>query len=433
MNADLQTSELTPPTDILIVDDEPNNLRVLSAILQSNGYGVRQAIDGNTAIKAVKAEPPDLILLDILMPGIGGYEVCQQLKQYPKIAEIPVIFLSALNRTQDKVRGFEVGGVDYITKPFQVEEVLARINHQLKICSLQHQLQKKNEKLQATLDQLQNTQLKLIQAEKMSSLGQLAAGVAYEINKPMSFIDENIDRVTEGGHKLLELVKLYVQYNSQPHPEIQKRIEEYNLNLLLEDFPHALASMKGDTNRIDDIISSMCYFARSDSDRMQKADLHKGLESTIVILQNRLQSRDNLPPILLRKNYGDLPLVSCYPGQLNQVFLTLLVNAIDSLEEKLERGTDFAPAIAITTQAIDNPPQWIEICIADNGNGISPEIEDQLFDRFFNAQPAGKGNAIGLSISYSIVVDRHRGQLQYDSETGEGTQFWVRLPAGEVE
>jgi two-component system NtrC family sensor kinase len=428
MNVVSKPLEVNPPSDILVVDDEPNNLRVLSTILESSGYGVRQAINGKTALKAIQVEPPDLILLDILMPELGGYEVCQQLKHNADTAEIPVIFLSALNRTQDKVKGFEVGGADYITKPFQVEEVLARINHQLKIRLLQQQLQQKNQKLESALSKLQQTQLQLVQAERMSSLGQLAAGVAYEINNPINFIYANINYVSDYGRKLLEIIRLYTYYYPHPNAEIKKIIEEYDLKFLIEDFPKAIASMETGANRVEDIISSMSYFARVDSSQMQEADLHKGIESTLSVLQNRLQARKNLPPILLRCNYGELPPVNCYPGQLNQVFLTLLVNALDSLEEKIEAGADFAPAIAITTRAIEEASQWVEIWIKDNGSGMPSSFENGTCDRFFATQPPDKRSAIGLSISYSIVVDRHRGQLQCHSQPGEGTQFYLRLP-----
>ncbi|MDY6783687.1 MAG: hybrid sensor histidine kinase/response regulator [Cyanobacteriota bacterium] len=428
MNFVSKPLEVAPPSDILVVDDEPNNLRVLSTILESSGYGVRQAIDGKTALKAIQVEPPDLILLDILMPELGGYDVCQQLKHNSDTAEIPVIFLSALNRTQDKVKGFEVGGADYITKPFQVEEVLARINHQLEIRSLQQQLQQKNQKLETALSELQQTQLQLVQAERMSSLGQLAAGVAYEINNPINFIYANINYVAEYSQKLLEIIQLYVQYYPQPYPEIKRIIEEYDLDFLIEDFPKAIASMETGANRVEDIISSMSYFARIDSAQMQQADLHKGIESTLSVLQNRLQAQKNLPPVLLRRNYGELPLVNCYAGQLNQVFLTLLVNAIDSLEEKIEAKIDFAPAIAIATRAIGNGSQWVEVWIEDNGSGRLGSLESGTVERFFATQPTDKRSAIGLSISYSIVVDRHRGQLQCRSQPGEGTQFYLRLP-----
>ncbi|MBD2576433.1 hybrid sensor histidine kinase/response regulator [Oscillatoria sp. FACHB-1406] len=428
MNPDLHNSETHPLGDILIVDDELNNLRVLSAILQSYGYGVRQAIDGRTALKAIEVEPPDLILLDIIIPDIGGYEICQQLKQNPATAEIPIIFLSALNRTNDKVKGFEVGGADYITKPFQSQEAIARIEHQLKIRSLQRQLQKKNEKLELTLSQLKNMQLQLIHAEKMSSLGQLAAGVAYEVQQPMNSIHQNINRVVKEASQILEPLASYFATDLNTNPDGLAQLDRDKIQPSIEGFSKAVTTLKSDAARIEDIMASMCYFARTDSAQMQQLDVHKGLESTITILQNRLQTREELPPILLRKNYGNIPLIEGYPGQLNQVFLTLLSNAIDKLEEKLEAGVDFAPTIAVSTQAIESPFPGVEIRIGDNGNGSSGEVEDRLFNRYFASEAPLKGNAIGLSIAHSIVVERHGGQLQYSSNVGEGTEFFLRLP-----
>lgn len=428
MNPDLHNSETHPLGDILIVDDELNNLRVLSAILQSYGYGVRQAIDGRTALKAIEVEPPDLILLDIIIPDIGGYEICTQLKQNPATAEIPIIFLSALNRTNDKVKGFEVGGADYITKPFQSQEAIARIDHQLKIRSLQRQLQQKNEKLELTLSQLKDMQLQLIQAEKMSSLGQLAAGVAYEVQQPMNSIHQNINRVVEEGSQILEPLAFYLSSNPQTNSELFAQLDGDKIQPSIEGFLKAVVAMKSDAARIEDIIASMCYFARTDGAEMQPLDVHKGLETTLTILQNRLQTREELPPILLRKNYGNIPWIEGYPGQLNQVFLTLLSNAIDKIEEKLERGVDFAPAIAISTQSIESPFPGVEIRIADNGNGSGREVEDRIFNRYFAIDVPQKGNAIGLSLAHSIIVERHSGQFEYSSNLGKGTEFFLRLP-----
>jgi two-component system, NtrC family, sensor kinase len=461
MNLHLSHSSSTALSNILIVDDEPNNLRVLSAILSDRGYRVRQAIDGQTALNAVQVALPDLILLDVLMPGMGGYEVCQQLKIDPATCEIPVIFLSALNQTQDKVKGFEVGGVDYITKPFQVEEALARIDRQLTICSLQRQLQQKNEELEtqnqrlqteiaerqrtetqlqdktqqlsSTLEDLKRTQLELVQVEKMSSLGQLAAGVAHEINNPLNFIYANLDYVTEYSQVLLELLNLYKQHDPEPHPEIQKVLEESELDFLVQDFPRVLQSMQVGAERIQDLVESMRHFARIDSAQMQEIDIHQGLDSTLVILQNRLREQANRTAIEVQRDYSAIPPVRCYPGQINQVLMNLLSNAIDAIEEKLEVAeSTFKPTITITTKAIESctnaNPKLVEIGIIDNGSGIPPQIKDYLFDHFFTTKPVGKGTGLGLSISYSIIVDRHHGQIKYHSEPGQGTQFFIRLP-----
>jgi two-component system NtrC family sensor kinase len=471
MDSNSSVSSSIEPGNILIVDDEPNNLRVLSTILNDRGYRVRQAIDGPTALKAARVARPDLILLDILMPGMGGYEVCQELKRDPLVREIPVIFLSALNQTQDKVKGFEVGAVDYITKPFHVEEALARINRQLTICSLQQQLLHKNqelatqnerlqaeiaerqrieEQLSSALDNLKRTHLELAQAEKMSSLGQLAAGVAHEINNPLNFIYANLDYVTEYSQVLLHILELYGHHHPKPPAEIQSLAQESELDFLVEDFPKVLQSMRVGAERIQELVESMSHFARLDSSKMQETNLHSALDSALLVLQTRLRKQANRTAIEIQRKYAKIPLVRSYPGQINQVFVNLLSNAIDALEEKLEAADlEFLPRITLGTSlvvdndqqanlqtstqdrqsnALSEPRKWVEIGICDNGNGIPPEIKDYLFDPFFTTKPVGKGTGLGLSISYSIIVDRHQGQLRYDSTPGEGSCFFIRLP-----
>ena len=437
--------------NILIVDDTPDNLRLLSNALTERGYKVRSVINGTMALMGTRAAPPDLILLDINMPQMNGYEVCEALKAEELTCEIPVIFISALDEAIDKVRAFAVGGRDYITKPFQFEEVVARIENQLTIRSLQKQLQEQNLRLQQSearerekadqLEQalycLQNSQAQLVQSAKMSSLGQLVAGIAHEINNPVNFISGNITYASQFVQDLLELIELYQGQFPDLTPNIQHRIDAMDLEFIKEDLPRILSSMKIGTERIAEIVRSLRNFSRLDEAEMKMVDLHEGIDSTLMLLENRLQTKPGLSAIQLVKEYGDLPKVECYPGQLNQVFMNILSNAIDALEENRRRGIEdsqaliptpdsVTPTIVIRTEVLNL--DWVAIRIGDNGSGMSQEVQNQLFDPFFTTKPVGEGTGLGLSISYQIIKQRHGGSLECFSTLGQGTEFVIKIP-----
>jgi DNA-binding response OmpR family regulator len=248
--------------NILIVDDVPNNLHLLSKILSKHGYKTRAAPDGQLALRSIELTPPDLILLDIMMPDMDGYTVCKELKASAKTKDIPVIFISALNEVLDKVKAFEVGGVDYITKPFHDKEVLARVSNQLMQRQLFQQTQSYSQQLEQTLTELKKTQAQLIQKEKMASLGQLAAGIAHEINNPVNFIYGNIGMAADYARDLLRLVKLYRHYYPQPVAEIVGELEKIQPDFIADDYPKLLNSMKDGASRISEIVLSFRNFSR---------------------------------------------------------------------------------------------------------------------------------------------------------------------------
>ncbi|HAZ49332.1 MAG TPA: signal transduction histidine kinase regulating C4-dicarboxylate transporter [Cyanobacteria bacterium UBA11371] len=306
------------------------------------------------------------------------------------------------------------------------------------------QLRQQTQQLERALHELQNTQAHLIQTEKMSSLGQMVAGVAHEINNPVSFIHGNLPYATEYVQGLLRLVQLYQQQYPHPGEAIQMQAEAIDLNFLLDDLPKLMASMHLGAERIRQIVLSLRSFSRLDEAEMKPVDLHEGIDSTLLILQNRLRpqggsrKRGTLaehPGILVIKEYGDLPRVDCYAGQLNQVFMNILSNAIDALEEdfggrvqdtSLEDSLDSSPQIRIRTEVINS--DWVGIRIADNGPGMTESIRQKLFDPFFTTKPVGKGTGLGLSISYKIVVEKHGGRLNCVSVPGQGTEFIIEIP-----
>ncbi|NQE37106.1 trifunctional serine/threonine-protein kinase/ATP-binding protein/sensor histidine kinase [Microcoleus asticus] len=284
-------------------------------------------------------------------------------------------------------------------------------------------------KLQKALDELRQAQAQLIQTEKMSSLGQLVAGVAHEINNPVNFIYGNLNHAKEYSEQLLHLIDLYQHSNHSPKREIQDYIEEIDFEYLLEDLPKIFSSMQLGATRIGEIVLSLRNFSRLDEADMKSVDIHEGIESTLLILQNRLNKKADRSAIQVIKKYAKLPLVECYPGQLNQVFMNILTNAIDALEDRHRPQTQIkekSSTIIIVTEVINC--DWIRIRIADNGTGVTEEVLTKLFDPFFTTKPVGSGTGLGLSISYQIVVEKHGGQVQCISAPGQGAEFIIDIP-----
>ena len=468
---------LVPLADILVVDDTPDNLRLLSTMLSEQGYKVRKVISGSLALRVVSVASPDLILLDINMPQMNGYEVCEKLKADPKTSDIPVIFISALDDVWDKVKAFEVGGVDYISKPFQCEEVLARVKNQLTLRWLSKQLSDQNarlhqeicdrqqveealrlsearerekaQELAATLSELKRTQAQLIQSEKMSSLGQLVAGVAHEINNPVGFIYSNLFLARQYFQDLSHLIELYQQAYPHSPPEIQQFVSELDLNFLGEDWQKLMNSMQVGAERIQGIVLSLQSFSRLNNSEIKAVDIHEGINNTLLLLQHRLRAEDDRPQIEVIKNYGQLPKVTCYASQLNQVFMYLLSNAIDALDNQpvprqitihTEIGSGEWEVGAVPLCPPRNgeessptaycllPTPSVVIRIADNGMGMSPEVLHQIFDPFFTTKAVGRGAGLGLAICYQIVIEKHKGQIRCVSTPGGGTEFIVKIP-----
>lgn len=286
-------------------------------------------------------------------------------------------------------------------------------------------------KLELALHQLQHTHSQLVQSEKMSSLGLLVAGVAHEINNPVSFIYGNITHLDNYTRQLLHLLKLYQQNYPNPVPEIQEEVEAIELDFLVEDLTKILSSMNLGVDRICQIVNSLRNFSRHDESEIKAVNIHEGIDSTLLILNHRLKAKGNTQAIQIVKEYGNLPDVECYPGPLNQVFMNILSNAIDALEEKnksasLQESRSNPSQIKISTFVVDN--DYVEIRIADNGYGMPANVKQRIFDTFFTTKPVGKGTGMGLSISYQIVVERHKGELNCNSEIGQGTEFIIKLP-----
>jgi signal transduction histidine kinase len=285
---------------------------------------------------------------------------------------------------------------------------------------LEVRVTQRTEELSQTLHELQQAQAQLVHNEKMSALGQMVAGIAHEINNPVNFIHGNIFYVNEYTQDLLQLLKAYKQHYPNPSQSLQKLLKKIDVNFLCDDLIKILQSMNVGTTRIQEIVLSLRSFSRLDEAELKKVDIHEGIDNTLMILQHRFQANNNQPEIQVIKEYGQLPLVECYAGQLNQVFMNLIANAIDALEE-----TSNTPTIWINTQLTDE--NKVLISIRDNGVGIPENIRSKLFNPFFTTKAVGKGTGLGLSISYQIV-EKHRGKLWCDSILGQGTKFVIEIP-----
>lgn len=292
------------------------------------------------------------------------------------------------------------------------------------------QSRKQAAQLAAALEELKSTHSQLVQSEKMSSLGLLIAGVAHEINNPVSFIHGNLTHLKDYTQDLFHHLELYEQHYPNPVEEIQQEREDNDLDFLAEDLPRILSSMSVGVERICQIVQSLRNFSRHDDSQMKPVNLHEGIDSTLLILNHRLKGNGEKPQIQIVKEYGNLPPVECFAGPVNQVFMNILSNAIDALDDANSRQSsqemrDHPSQIRICTKVVDN---FVEIKIADNGPGITEEVNQRIFDTFFTTKPIGKGTGMGLSISYQIIVERHKGELYCTSELGKGTEFTIKIP-----
>lgn len=416
------------PVGLCILDDQMRYLQINEALAQINGVTVEKHLGRSLAeVLPDAAQAIESTLRRVLTTdeAILNIEACGELPANPGVLMHWLTSQFPIPGEDGKPMAIGVTVMD-ITARKQAEE--ARREKEA-------QLQEKNQQLEHTLQELQRTQSQLIQSEKMSSLGQLVAGIAHEINNPVNFIFGNLSHVREYSQDLLNLLHLYHQQYPNSTPEIQEEIEAIDLDFMMEDFPNLLSSMKVGADRIREIVLSLRNFTRIDEAEMKAVDIHEGIDSTLMILHNRLKAKPDHPNIQMIKEYGHLPKVECYAGQLNQVFMNLLANAIDALDEyNKQRSLSEIKAnpsrIKIRTEVLDS--DRVVIKIADNGSGMTEAVRQQLFNPFFTTKPVGKGTGLGLAISYQIVVEKHKGQLQCLSAPGGGAEFIIEIPLRQI-
>jgi two-component system NtrC family sensor kinase len=445
--------------EIVFKCDQAGNITLLNkAWTMTLGYSAEECL--NRPIDDYLHAEDREVWLNFLSQMYDNQDLAgRELRFHHKNSEIVWLELSARSEDQGEI----CGSLTNITDRKRAQAALKEANEalqmrikQLRVENLERkqteatllesreQLKEQKQQLEATLKELKQTQTKLIQAEKMSSLGQLVAGIAHEINNPINFIYGNIIHANDYIKELLNLVNLYHQNYSVPAEDIQKQIKKIDLIFLLEDLPKLMTSMQMGADRICEIVLSLRNFSRLDEAEIKPVDIHEGINSTLMILHSRLKLINDRHFIQVIKEYGELPQVECYAGQLNQVFMNLLSNAIDAVvsrcksevineetqlqlipEEETELSS-FIPTIKIHTEVICDA--YVAIRIIDNGTGMSELIKKHIFDPFFTTKPVGQGTGLGLSISYQIIVEKHGGMLECYSELGKGTEFLIKLP-----
>jgi len=435
---------------ILIVDDSVTNLSYLRLILEEEGYFIREAKNGMLALKLLEEHKPDLILLDIVMPEMNGLDVCRHVKKDKKLAEIPIIFISAAAETDDKIEGLRLGAVDYVTKPFQREELLVRIKTHLSLKDKEVKLKNANKKLtdyrnnlevlirkrtdeleksnselllanqklenkknelEGTINKLNETQTKLIHSDKMASLGILMAGVAHEINNPVNFINSSVIGL-KNNLGLLEDYSKSKKHLTENKPNGKEKEHEVNLTNLVEMLNRSVDIIEVGIGRTTKIVKSLKSFARSDQNEIKRIDLIVNLENTLIILNNYYKER-----IEIIKEYGQIPKIQCYSGRINQVLMNILINAMQAIKNKGK--------IWISTGLKDKGRIYIKI--KDSGVGIDSKNINKVFDAFYTTKEDDKGTGLGLSISYNIIKE-HKGEILIDSEPSKGSCFEIILP-----
>lgn len=398
-------------------------LEVVQELLGREGHQVRVALDAGGGLELARELSPDAIVCDGTSAQIDWLEVCRRVKADRELATAYFVLLTTPEQFEE-LQELDAPFDDFLFKPIVKQELLGRVRAGMRSRELKLSLERTEQELQLSCD-------RIVQSETMSSLGELVSGIAHEINNPITFIYSNLTHVQSYATDLIELLRLYQKQFVNPGAEIMQKQQDMEVEFILNDLLKIVSSMRTGSDRIRQIILSVQDFSRSDRSGWQLFDISDGLENILLLLQHRLPAREGRRDIKVMKEYGNLPQVECYAGQLNQAFLNIINHAIDALEESTQEleeseSVKFKPVILISTQVID--AQRISIEIADNSLAISEDITDQISDSFLMRKPAEDSRALGLAVSYQIIVEQHKGELKCFSEPGKGTKFRIEIP-----
>ncbi len=403
---------------ILIVDDTPENLKILGRILGDHGYRIAVATNGKTALDRCRSVRPNLVLLDVMMPGIDGFETCRLMKAEPDTADIPVIFLTALDNATSIVEGFEAGGVDYVLKPFIKQVLLARVQTHLALAESREDLQRKHDGLKTLNSELRQTQAQIVHSAKLVALGQFAGGMAHEINNPLGILKMAVSSLAGNVEGLLELVDVQQSVLStvtncehEQERKIQAKMEEIKFDYLRNVSKGLGDTCEGAVDRIAQIIKDLMHFSEGNGDSYSWADLNEELDYSVNLIRQYLESK-----AVVRRVQSEIPNVRCQAQSLRHVFINLLMNATQAI--KSNGRIDIA-------SGVQGDNVWISI--RDNGCGISAEHIDLIFDPFYTTRDVGEGMGLGLSVSFG-VVQKHQGTIELETKQGEGSCFTIYLP-----
>ncbi|MCD4676746.1 MAG: response regulator [Desulfobacula sp.] len=419
--------------NILVAEDDYVSRLLVKKAIKKIGHEVLEAENGKLAWQLFLEHEPDMIISDWMMPEMDGIQLCRKIRESPKKTYSYVMLLTAKDKMTDLVEVFEAGADDYIIKPFKPDELRSRIKTGERIVKLEsehHELQeeliRKNKKLDETLEHLKATQSQILQSEKMASIGQLAAGVAHEINNPIGFIGSNLDALSDYMKDVDALIAYYQKLGKtlkesdqkSLSDEIKKQVQtvfehekDIEIDYLIKDIPELLSDCKDGTDRVGKIVGDLKSFAHPGNDQQMLIDINKGLESTLNVVNNEIKYKATVT-----KDFGQVPMVEGFPQKLNQVFMNILVNAAQAIKEKGE--------IKIQTK---KEGKYVVVTISDNGCGIEKEHLSKIFDPFFTTKEIGKGTGLGMNIAYNII-EEHKGKINVKSVVGKGTIFTIILP-----